>query len=270
MTVFYDIQGSRFTRGVTGGSSYSRRFYSDNLTGANPLQLISAGLATLPASGAVLDGALFPTLFLVQAIIERVECDKDNVGQGVIYGSLEYEEVDQTQAQNPEPDDDGTPVTTSGSSLEQIQSFTDIFGNAITINPPASQAGAEAQSPSVTYDAPSSIRTFRRLESSNPQVRADTFVGTVNATNWTVSGQTTIAPGFAKCNRIQGTTRNGGASYDVIYEFAIIPPTRPGGWQPQIAWIDPETGQADPSSTVGDGISNVQVYPLAEFNDLNL
>ena len=271
MTLKLDLVGSRFTQSVVSDSSYTRRFSSDNLSGSNALDYIAAGLASLPTSGSQLSATPpLNLLFLIGANIDRVECDNDNPGQGVIYGTLEYATVNQTQATNPEPNDNGVPIITSGASVESVTTWTDRNGLPIIVQPPAAQAGQPAQPVAVTYDAPTSIRTFQRLESSDPGARSDVYVGRVNSATWIVSGKTNVLAGYAKCNRLVGTSSNGGASYTVDYEFAIMDPGKPGGWQPEVAWIDKDTGNPDPSSTVGDGIQIADEYPEANFNSLNL
>lgn len=272
MTLKLDLAGSRFSQSIIANSSYTRRFMSDNLPGSNAIDYLIAGLATLPADGDPLGPAPLDILLKVSADIDRIECDKDNPLQGVIYGSLEYTTVDPIQASNPDPDDNGVPIITSGSSVEQVTTWTDRGGLPIVVQPPAAQAGQDAQPVAVTYDAPTSLRTFNRLELSDPDERADEHVGRVNSVAWTVTGKTTIQPGYAKCNRIQGTSDNGGASFNVEYEFAIMDAAKPGGWQPEVAWIDRDTGSPDPSSTVvpENGIEIKNVYPESDFNDLNL
>lgn len=271
MALLLDLAGSRFSQTILGTTSYTRRFCSNNLLGATPLDYLAAALNSLPASGDQLSTtAPLDVLFLISADIERIECDKDNVGRGVAYGSLEYSEVDQGQAQQPDPNDNGLPVITSGASVEQVTTFTDRAGSPILVAPPAAQAGQLSQLIPVAYDAPTAVRTFQRLELSDPGLRADVYVGRVNSLTWNVPGKSPVTAGYAKCNRLQGTSNNGGASYVVDYEFAIMDPLKPGGWQPEAAWIDRDTGYADPTSTIGDGIINALVYPEANFNDLNL
>lgn len=90
------------------------------------------------------------------------------------------------------------------------------------------------QSGSVEFQQPMETVRYMRREARSPQWKARLYVGTINQT-----GVFDDAPHYWMCTRLDGVSDDGGATFNVTYEFQRNPDT----WDPVVIATDPETGQ---------------------------
>ncbi len=127
------------------------------------------------------------------------------------------------------------------------------------VSTPVTQGG------SVEY--PLSMETVRymRREPHNPQAKSRQFKRHINSTG--VFGD---APHYWMCTRLDGVSDDGGATFNVTYEFQRNPDT----WDPYIAPTDPKTGNPRAPTaadlTLPDSARTIRILPEADFWDLNL
>ena len=126
---------------------------------------------------------------------------------------------------------------------------------------PSSPGRTINQGADVELSIPQLVLTETRKESSTPANTARAFVGKVN--------QFACFGGAARtwlCTRIEGTTNDRGASYEVTYEFQYNEQT----WDAVVVFRDPNTQRPVDSPEEGEGIKTVQVYSVANFAALGL
>ena len=129
--------------------------------------------------------------------------------------------------------------------------------------------------------------SIKRLESDSPLERSKEFTGKVNAENWTVDGSAPARTWL--CSAISGNSNDGGATFEVTYDFLYRPntsiwydgeenPTAVAGWDQVITFTDPETGKI-PDDVIDEdtgkiliatAVQVVQVYEVINFNELDL
>jgi len=156
-----------------------------------------------------------------------------------------------------------TPVIQVGSSVVQTTTETDADGNRITVSYSASgdDVDLKTQGSRVSVLVPQTTLRFTRTEDASPLAKARTCVGTINKTEVFDS-----ASGTWLCTAIAGRSLDGGATYEVTYEFQY----NGRGWQPTVSYIDPQTNRPPPELTDGLGAKTVNVYLETEFKELGL
>lgn len=149
-----------------------------------------------------------------------------------------------------------------GSTVQGGTTQRDVFGDPIIVRHKL-QGSSEytPQGADVELSIPQLVLTETRKESGTPANTARAFVGRVN--------QFACFGGAARtwlCTRIEGTTNDRGASYEVTYEFQYNEQT----WDATVVFRDPETGRPVDEPEEGEGIKTVQVYSVANFAALGL
>lgn len=105
----------------------------------------------------------------------------------------------------------------------KVTPVTDNLGTITGFN-----ARIEFVQQSVTYSIPRPTLRFQRKESINPVLRSLDFVGTVNSFGiWNGAARTWL------CTGIDGSSSDGGVTYDVTYEFTFNLNTWDIGVRPQ-------------------------------------
>lgn len=121
------------------------------------------------------------------------------------------------------------------------------------------------QGGSVEYMVPMETVRYMRREARDPQHKAREYVGTINV--YSVFGD---SPHMWMCTRLDGVSDDGGATFNVTYEFQ----RNIDSWDPVVVPTDPETGQprvlSDDDVASGEAIKQVRIYDLADFWTLNL
>lgn len=164
-----------------------------------------------------------------------------------------------------QPDETDPGVLTISSALVTTTTEVDRDGNAITVSytpTTGERAGiTDPQGGSVELQVPQLVARLERRERFAPTTKAATYTGRVNAGNW--NG---YPPRTWLAMPIEGTTSDGGLSYQVRYEFIHRPET----WDARVAYIDPVTGKRPPDLVADVGIKSVRVYPEADFGPLGI
>jgi len=96
-------------------------------------------------------------------------------------------------------------------------------------------------------------------ENTSPQLFADGYEGKVNNAPWQGG-----AAGTWLCASITGRSDNSGADYLNRYIFQY----RSDGWDPEVHFVDPNTGKPPPDLVADTGIKTVATYTAATFTDL--
>jgi len=79
---------------------------------------------------------------------------------------------------------------------------------------------------------------FRRRTTNKPLLESMTYVGTTNERDFVVSGDAAQW----LCTRIDGTSPDGGQTFDTTYEFVLFEKFNQA-WQVPVLFVDPDTGE---------------------------
>lgn len=172
---------------------------------------------------------------------------------------------------------DGVPRCTisTGSAIREKQTNKDAAGNPVTLTytdidgkfgPPGAVYGPFAAL--MTRGVPKATLRFTRTEYEDPTVKARLYTGTVNMAGWLAD------PGAParmwRCNGIPGESSDGGASFQVTYEFEAA--DGGGTWDDDCVFMKDGKvpGDVDAGVNAGNAHKTVIGYIEADFNDLNL
>lgn len=158
------------------------------------------------------------------------------------------------------PSQDGVPVLTGGTGLQQTETAVDRSGDEIYVTVNGTNVGKN-----VSVMMPHSTLRFERVEFTNqPGGIARDYVGFVNESTWQSGVAGTWMCVSITFDLIDNTTSP--FKYLMRYEFQY----NPIGWQPIVVAIDPTTGEV--LNPLVDNVSKKTVdwYPEADFDDLNL
>ena len=155
------------------------------------------------------------------------------------------------------------PVVEVGSSVVQTSTDTDATGERVTVSylPASGATELRTQGVRLSVMAPQTTLRMTRTEDANPQVKARSFVGTINRTR-VFDGDR----GKWLCTSIGGKSIDGGSAYEVTYEFQY----QSDGWQPKASYIDPQTNRPPSDVVDGLGVKTVSIYREREFKELGL
>lgn len=128
----------------------------------------------------------------------------------------------------------------------------------------APRTAEEEQGGVVPILAPKSTIVYRRRELGSPGAKSKEYGGKVNSGTWSLD--TTAVAGNWLCTGINGSSVDGGKTYDVVYTFEYDARF----WIERAFWIDPKTGKPNPDSAEGDGFLDCTIYESIDFNGLNL
>lgn len=143
-----------------------------------------------------------------------------------------------------------------GASLSQSVTYEDAEGEPLLVT-----LGEGEDAPSQIAQAvklqPQTTLRYSRLEDANPASKARAYVGKVNAGSFeSGSGGTWL------CTCIAGRSNDGGATYEVTYDFQY----NADNWQPVVVYVDPATGKPHPDATA----SVAMIYEAIDFGGLGL
>lgn len=149
-----------------------------------------------------------------------------------------------------------------GSTVQGGTTQKDVDGDPIVVKHKLQGSTAfTTQGADVELSIPQHVLSETRKERSTPANTSRAFTGKVN--------QFAIWGGAARtwlCTRIDGTTNDGGLTYEVTYEFQFNDQT----WDATVVFRDPETGRPVDAPVAREGIKTVQVYQVANFAALGL
>lgn len=238
----------------------------------------SAGLfEAMNASGIPRHGEPFPDIpnLWVTGVEAVYEPDSNTQARVIIrYG---FPDIDVGYFDN-EPSETTTPRLEVSSSVQSTTTNKDVHGKVFVIDnyhkefrePDGTPIGTNAlpepaQGGEVNFQQPTATVRYFRREPGSPGLKSKQYVGTINASP--VFGDPAH---FWMCTRLDGSTDDGGRSYNTTYEFQ----RHPDSWDVVVVWRDPETGQPGQDVRVGiddlNGAKIVQLYREEEFENLNL
>lgn len=152
-------------------------------------------------------------------------------------------------------------------SLQQISTNTDIFGNEITTThtyPSGHDTfGGETITQGATISALTPITEIHRtikLKVTDMTTFSQQWVGSVNFDTWGGA-----SPGTWLCSGMNATLIDSTTSPDT-FKIEFFFQFDPRGWDPIVTHIDPTTGQPPPNLVQGVGIKTITHYKRAIFN----
>lgn len=166
----------------------------------------------------------------------------------------------------------GTFYPEISSSLQQVPTQFDVFGNQIAVS--HTYASDDKNFPSETLDVtatvnqyfPQAVITYKGIEQSDvPILLQQEYIGRTNSAFWNGGEANTWL-----CADITATARDlsriGGKPYEWDWNFSFQ--YDPAGWAPQAIYIDPQTNKPPTNLVDGVGIKNVITQPSVDFNVL--
>lgn len=118
------------------------------------------------------------------------------------------------------------------------------------------------QTVEVEKQVPVYVLRFERKESANPFDKMLIYLGTLNSKPiWNLAERKWM------CTRLDGTSPDGGATYDVVYEFQALPE---GDWDIDVFAVDNETGTVAVDAIEGKGRQRMPLYGAQDFSNLGL
>lgn len=166
----------------------------------------------------------------------------------------------------------GVFIPTIGSSLQQVPTNFDIFGNQITVSHTytGDSDPKNGQTETVTAEVqqlfPQSTITYNGVAQSDiPLSLQQAYLGYINSAYWNGG-----APGTWLCSDISATARDlsryGGKPYEWDWSFTFQYDLN--GWNVDAIFIDGDTGKPPTGLVDGVGVVSVQTQPFADFNTL--
>jgi hypothetical protein len=255
--VYSDIIESTTVQRDANGYAIVRVFVLDGVQG-NPTDIAFQALNTPPVplhgephptiSGHVCDSALAEALSPSQV---RVTCTYKLLSTQVI------------------PDERQPAQISIGASVQTKQTSYDVNGKVITLKHTFTDTvnGVETtsvkeQTGEVEIQVPQMVVRYSRRETQAPLDKALLFIDTVNSS--TFLGD---PPGYWLCTRLEGTSSDGGKTWQVEYEFQRDSRNQ---WKSTVVYIDPDTNQPVVPDGNGEDVKTIDVYPPADFNQLSL
>jgi len=173
------------------------------------------------------------------------------------------------------PDESAPPQVTVGSTVQGVETNLDVDGNAMKLDFFVADPDENGNvfyrqveyTGTVSKQDPQTVARFSRREPFAPLTKSKTYVGKMNSNAFLGD-----PPRYWLCTRIEGTSNDGGLTYQVEYEFQRNAST----WDVTIVGIDDQTDQPpDPADVVpGQGETSwketFQIYEEVDFSGLNL
>lgn len=160
-----------------------------------------------------------------------------------------------------EPGEAAPLVMRVGSRTQSTTRAVDVSGNFIAAYADSESGDSEPDEQFTTAEVQVQNVLFQlsRREQGSPGDKARTYVGTVNA-----------LPVFGDparqwlCTAIEGTSADGGITYDVTYEFERSPYLE--GWDFVAVFTDRDTGEISSRSR----LTMYQIYPATVFQNIGI
>lgn len=144
-----------------------------------------------------------------------------------------------------------------GTSVEQVTTQLDREGNPITVTHNGVTQGGEISAD----DSLTVLEAEFVTQSATPGTVVATWGNKVNSTAW-MGG----APGEWRVTHASAELVDSTTSPHPEYRFRFQFTHRAGGWQPAVAFVDPETGNPPPGLVAGTGYKTVNHYHEIDFN----
>ena len=245
---------------TTDGRKMTRQAIVEGLSGTASKRLKDA----LDAEDVPDVGDLHPTISGMRVIEKRAK----SAGDTVVKITLTYSSKS-VVGPGGDPGDPGVPVYETGSVLQQLSVNIDKNGSQITVK---NSHDANEHGEFVSVPIPSSSATVTIVQRGiSPQQIADTYVGTVNKTEWNEGDS-----GFWLCTEVRGSSNDGGLTWVMRYSFAkardnilIGSSLKTIAWNPSVVTTD-AAGKPIENPVSGTSIKEVNIYEEAEFHDLGI
>jgi len=246
------VDGHRATLTRRGWENVDRLALVSGVTGSAHERLKAAADALAELEPAIEIGAEHPSL--PNLYLERIEPEAlatDTAKLRLVY-------------QRPEAGRSivGETLIETGATLAEVETNVDIDGTVMEVLY-VKGGTSYRQGGTVSVARPQRTLVITRTEADDPDAKADGYVGHLNESPWRGHAAKTV-----RCNAIVGTSRDGGDTYQVRYEFERGSP--PHYWKKTIVYRDPETGRPPDDLVEGLGIKHYEQYPLANFGLLGL
>lgn len=247
------IEGSTIEETMENGVTATRTFIVSGISGAATARSFIA----LNSSGIPAILEYHPSITDLRCVSKNAEPVNGSSSQFRV--TAQYRAVDNT-----EDTEDPQAQMSIGSTVQEEQTSFDVNGTLIEIGP-VTIDGVEhpKQTGHISAQKPQTTVTFKRRELEAPDLIAQNFTGKVNGAQFLGLG-----PDHILCTKIEGSSTDGGQTFDVTYEFQI----NFGKWFASIYYVDSEKSLPLEGATEANGgiKRNVQVYERADFNALAL
>ena len=152
-------------------------------------------------------------------------------------------------------------ATRGGSSSEQIETQLDKSGNQITVTHQGKTQGGEIH----PFESRSEIQVYWLEQSQFPGDLTRTYTNTVNNGPWALD---LAAPARTwRCTDISFDLEDGTRT-PPLYRFQASFVFNPDKHDPQVIYIDPETGRPPPGLVVNQGYKTITWYAAVNFNNI--
>ena len=274
-TIIDVVDGTAVAQSKDGGITATRAFIVTDLQGDAATKMSLA--LTADQIPAIYD--YHPSFGSLRCNNKRVEPITANQFRVL----CDYVKLDNSESPEDEPGEEPAQISV-GSTVQSKQTTNKIDINTgqitpITIGPLnySNEDGSTFTKPSqtglVNIQVPQTTIRFQKRENEDPLNKSLKYVGKTNSTQFLG-----IPQGDVLCSRLEGSTNDGGTTYDVTYEFQVDL----DGWKADIVYIDQDTGlpasqNTDPAdgdpiltSPADDAAVSVDIYQQENFNDLEL
>lgn len=156
-------------------------------------------------------------------------------------------------------------VISGSASVEQIETELDRQGNQITVEHPF--PGGVVQGGRITpLEARSEISLQQRAQSSDPFSFSETWTNSVNTGGFFYD--TNAQPRTWLFARVGFTLLDADTMPFPTWEFRFDLRKNPDGWDPQVVFHDPETGEAPPGLVPDEGFKTIPWHFAIDFATL--
>ena len=257
------IRGHSLSEGPDG-YELKRVFLVTEVEGTPEAKIINA----LRSVG-VIRGDFHPADGTIQADVIDVKPADSDGSTSQFFVTITYRRI---QLNFAPPDEAVLPQLTVGSTVQSTKTNFDAFGetmfteyNEVDVDDDGLETRrivATKQKAEVEVQVPQTVIRLSRKENQPPFEKSKTFVGTINAT--TFAGDPAH---YWLCTRIEGTSSDGGKTYQVEYEFQRNTDT----WNAVVTFRDENNDiPTDILNFEGTAIKEYQVYPEIDFGSLRL
>ena len=270
--VIEDIHSGHSVQADENGFSATRVFFVRGLQGNRPVRILNALLEpSVPQQGEV-----YPEFAAMAVVSRSAEPLPDSTVDAKVTVNYKLVTADQStpgETQRTEFEITSTVQSTqTQKDFENKQLFVDYFFPLNAVDPETGQKDDRAGGPtirqfgSVEKQVPLMVARARRKEKQDTREKAKVFVGKVNENEFLGD-----PPKFWLCSNISSRTTDGGATFDVVYEF-IRNESGGNGWDTDIIFIDPRNNR--PVEIRLDqkdkAFKKEQIYETINFNALNI
>lgn len=238
---------------LTGeGWEFIRIATVSGVTGDGDLRLYNAVIALGLSIGAAHPAVPNCVLATINADAKATDVVSVRLTYRTPQGSLETNPI--------EPED---VLIRVGGRLTDREENKDVNGDLLEVEYLDAAGETRLQSGTVTVLRPEHTLRFDVVVAGEdlPGHISKTFLGKINSAGWWHDPETAAA-GKWLCTDASAESRDGGATYQMAFEFQY----REQGWDHTVAYQDPETGRIPADVVDGDGVRDYTMYESIDFN----